>query len=467
MIKSLGVETRSSNGELRNQSQITDEVIGKLAAMENTSERNAMAAKIFGTSWKDLAPILGLGAERIAQLREEAHQNNLIVGEEGLNAANNARIAADKLTASWDAAKLKITADLAPAIEKTLIPALERLVQGTIKGMDAMSFGSEIGFFEVLKGNILKADAKIFGKFLGAEKRYDKWKARMANKLRDKGAFDNMPTLDELMWGKSDGDSEDFIIPAIKAAGAIETVEQRINELKKSIKSASEGELPALNTELEKLTAELKRLQDLRLPEKLLPPELVENIKQLKTTDPILPGLPETLEKYKEKASEVIDPAQNLRDGTHALTKQLAEMAQQGTMSFNELTQAGVGSARQLIRAFLAQSIAKAIAGSIKMGPAGLLLAGVAAAGITSLFDKLLPKFAGGGDTPKGPMIVGERGPEIFMPGVRGHVMANHTLQGAFSGGSSNVNVAVSGAMRASQFYLMGQRGRDSRSWRT
>jgi predicted transcriptional regulator len=56
-----------------------------------------------------------------------------------------------------------------------------------------------------------------------------------------------------------------------------------------------------------------------------------------------------------------------------------------------------------------------------------------------------LPEFAAGGTPPVGrPSLVGERGPELFMPGVRGSIIPNNAL----GGGSTNVvvNVDASGS---------------------
>ena len=56
-----------------------------------------------------------------------------------------------------------------------------------------------------------------------------------------------------------------------------------------------------------------------------------------------------------------------------------------------------------------------------------------------------LPKFAAGGTPPVGrPSLVGERGPELFMPGVRGSIIPND----AMGGGSTSVvvNVDASGS---------------------
>jgi phage-related minor tail protein len=51
----------------------------------------------------------------------------------------------------------------------------------------------------------------------------------------------------------------------------------------------------------------------------------------------------------------------------------------------------------------------------------------------------LLPGRAGGGPVAGGtPYIVGERGPELFVPGANGGIVPNHAL-----GGSTNVSIVV------------------------
>ena len=56
-----------------------------------------------------------------------------------------------------------------------------------------------------------------------------------------------------------------------------------------------------------------------------------------------------------------------------------------------------------------------------------------------------IKQFAAGGTPPVGrPSLVGERGPELFMPGVRGSIIPNNAL----GGGGTNVvvNVDASGS---------------------
>lgn len=67
-----------------------------------------------------------------------------------------------------------------------------------------------------------------------------------------------------------------------------------------------------------------------------------------------------------------------------------------------------------------------------------LLIFQATASVLSSQFGVRIPGFANGGATPRGPIIVGERGPELFYPGSSGYIVPNHDLGG---GGGTTVNV--------------------------
>ena len=68
-----------------------------------------------------------------------------------------------------------------------------------------------------------------------------------------------------------------------------------------------------------------------------------------------------------------------------------------------------------------------------------------------------MPVLAGGGNVSRGqPYLVGERGPEIFMPNTGGRIMNNADSRSAMSGGQSvvvnqtiNLSAGVVGTVRS------------------
>lgn len=121
----LGIKTHDAAGNIRNAGEITEDALYRLASMQNATERNTIAAELFGNSWKDLAPILGMGVHGIEQLREEAHKLGLVMTNEELLNANKLRASLDVLGRQFNGLKNKIGAELAPVIDSTLIPLIQ------------------------------------------------------------------------------------------------------------------------------------------------------------------------------------------------------------------------------------------------------------------------------------------------------------------------------------------------------
>jgi tape measure domain-containing protein len=104
-----------------------------------------------------------------------------------------------------------------------------------------------------------------------------------------------------------------------------------------------------------------------------------------------------------------------------------------------------VDIANQLIRIYVIEQAVSAIKSflspSLPFGGGGGQIGGVGTLGP----NYGIKQFANGGVPPVGrPSLVGERGPELFMPGIRGTVIPN----GGFGGGTTNVvvNVDASGS---------------------
>ena len=104
-----------------------------------------------------------------------------------------------------------------------------------------------------------------------------------------------------------------------------------------------------------------------------------------------------------------------------------------------------VDIANQLIRIYVIEQAVSAIKSflspSLPFGGGGGQIGGVGTFGP----NYGIKQFANGGVPPVGrPSIVGERGPELFMPGIRGSIIPNNAL----GGGSTNVvvNVDASGS---------------------
>lgn len=101
-----------------------DLIMGQLARMEDGVQRNSVANELFGNSWKDLAPIIGMGADEISNVKDEASGLGVVMNNQQLQNLN-------KFRQEWDVLKLKISyismniaTTLVPLLRDTLLPLL-------------------------------------------------------------------------------------------------------------------------------------------------------------------------------------------------------------------------------------------------------------------------------------------------------------------------------------------------------
>lgn len=117
----LGVSVVDSNGELRSNDEVFDEVIAKLAAMTNETERDAASMAIFGRSAQDLNPLILGGADALKTMGEEAKEAGLILSQDALDSANEFNDAIDELKAvgqgMFSVIGTEIATELIPVME--------------------------------------------------------------------------------------------------------------------------------------------------------------------------------------------------------------------------------------------------------------------------------------------------------------------------------------------------------------
>jgi hypothetical protein len=162
VLSKIGISTRTLSGELRNGADVVNDTILRLSEMENVTERNSIGAQVFGGAWKDVAPILSLGADGIEKLKSEAGELGLIMSGQSLADANAFRQGMVKLNAQMEAMKNQIGAKLAPMLTNTLVPAIQRYVIPALQKM--VDFvGKVINWFQSLDPTVKKIITIITG----------------------------------------------------------------------------------------------------------------------------------------------------------------------------------------------------------------------------------------------------------------------------------------------------------------
>jgi phage-related protein len=100
-------------------------LINRLGTIDDETERARIGTELLGGSWQDIAPIVALGADAIADARQEAQDMGAVMDGDALNAANNFRIQIEKLKTQFGVAGREIGMKFLPILTDTLIPILQ------------------------------------------------------------------------------------------------------------------------------------------------------------------------------------------------------------------------------------------------------------------------------------------------------------------------------------------------------
>lgn len=122
--KTLGVAVVDANGDLRSQDEVFTEAIQALGQMENETERDALAMKIFGKSASDLNPLIEDNGETYKRVADIFNKNELsLVDQETIDKANEFQDTIDEIKITGQAALSSIGMQLAGYLQ----PALEKI----------------------------------------------------------------------------------------------------------------------------------------------------------------------------------------------------------------------------------------------------------------------------------------------------------------------------------------------------
>lgn len=150
-FKTLGVEVKdSSTGALRPQSEVLNETLLQLSMMENQTERNALAFRVFGKGAADLFPILNAGPEGIRNLANEADRLGLVLSEDSVNGLDEFGDAMDQMKLTAQGLGNQVVSQLIPQITPLLQKVTEFVASSDVEG-----FLSSAGDGVVLMGDAI------------------------------------------------------------------------------------------------------------------------------------------------------------------------------------------------------------------------------------------------------------------------------------------------------------------------
>ncbi len=165
MFEKLGVSIYDSNGAMKNQETMFKEVTLALAAMENGTEKAALANGLLGRSGSEMMPMLNNGAEGIVELTDRAHDLGLILGDDAVNAGVVLGDTLDDVKKSAGMVGTQIGVALFPILQNLLEMVLQFMpqVQGIFERLSPLL----VGLMESLMPMLYSIAESVFPMLIG------------------------------------------------------------------------------------------------------------------------------------------------------------------------------------------------------------------------------------------------------------------------------------------------------------
>lgn len=136
----LGVSVTDSNGQLRDNEDVFNDVIDALGAMENPTERDALAMALMGKSAQELNPLIEAGSDTLEAFAEQARESGYVLDSEQLAKLGEADDAFRTYEKTVEGIKNQLAVGLAPAVTQ-----VGGVFQDLVKNIDWSYVSGQIG----------------------------------------------------------------------------------------------------------------------------------------------------------------------------------------------------------------------------------------------------------------------------------------------------------------------------------
>ena len=434
----LNVSVRTSNGELKTAGQIMPELVAKISAIPEPAKRAALEVALFGKSGQNLENLLGGGSDALAKLSAEFDRLGIALSKDQ----------ADQLDAAADAiAKFKAQAQgtftifLADAL-----PLLNEDIEATRKEIEFL-----IAIFKKLEA-LVGAGGKFLSNSTFAEN------LALAGRI----ATGNAPGAARIVGNVLDRANAP---PVANTPRAI----QPLNRFQPApgrgpLKGGFGGVLglggAALTFDLSSLLAEAAAIEQIGAKARAALPAvagLTQELNALGRADLERPaGVDFNGASGAEQISALVAAADERLAAEQDVNKEITadyldrmnNATQFAAAQFEDLFRGGIGDVWDNFQRIGEQVIAQVAAKFLiaMLSKDGLSGAGGIGGILSSAFSSVLG-FANGGMPPVGKVsMVGERGPELFIPRVPGTIISNDNLRGIGGGATQNITINAPGA---------------------
>jgi hypothetical protein len=450
-LRLLGITLQDSNGTAKTSEQLFKEVADRIAGIADPAQKAAVAAKIFGDRvGPQLIPLLNGGSAALEKAGKEAEKFGQIVSEK---AAREAAEFNDNLT-KLTLASQGLARELAGPLVKALADVTTRFIEASASGK---------GFFASLE----RALDPLVG--AGARDNIDRAKQDI------EAIQQQIMMLDATGVRGADRQNRLFLLNSQLEKAKInladlEKIQRLVNTTTASYTPPKELLGPdkkdtktPRQTEAEKYTEQLRRqleaTDNLTVADTLLRDIQLGRLGQVSDLQQRnLLGLAQEIDQRRfmdKELDQAIAKEEELRRITERRlqdasekAKKMAEETRQAYVQLGEQIGSSIGN--NLENAIMTGMKFKDVVRAIIQDMIQLAIRKTIVNSLTGGFGSLFGSMFGGGKALGGPVkagtsyLVGEKGPELFTPGMSGNITPN----GAGGGNSVVVNVNVEGGTR-------------------
>ncbi len=467
-FKALGVAVKDANGNLRSSDEVIADIADRFVDMKDGAGKTALAVALFGKAGADLIPLLNQGGRGLAEMADEAKKLGLVMTGDTAKAAEEFNDNLRKLTLSSSALGRSIAADLLPEMARFLGLVVEAKKEGAglfsslaiaIRSPDANAPLDDLRErAATLQGRISDATApggfNIKTRVSADRAELARLQRLIAERLKEADNFGppvapaaktEAPAIkgedsDAAKAAKAAADRQAAALKRMEEIGRRNLAEGIDSEeemgkvaARRAIESANAAKKEGEATErlrqsyinladpLQKYRVQLDEINKLRAEGKLTAEQAIEAEWQVND------AMDETAKKMLDIKDVGTDAFADLTAAVQGWGKQftdtLADAVMTGKANFADLANSIL---RDLVRIQIQKNITDPL---VKVG--------------TGFLDGIIEGFggarAGGGPVAGGTAyLVGEQGPELFVPGSSGSIVPNAAL-----GGGTQITVNI------------------------
>lgn len=443
-FKAIGVSVTDANGKLKGTDQLFAEVSKKMAGYEDSAQKTALANDLMGRSGAELLPMMN-GLSETADLAKKLGatlDKDTAQGAEKFN---------DNLTLmriSSEAMGMKIAQVLLPTLgqltDKMVTAAtdtrkLESAARVADTGLKLLVTGATIGVavFDNLGRNIGAVAAALVqaaqGNFSAA------W--RILTERAQEARVDLQDTIDgvKATWdstsseiaGKAEATGEKLAAPTLKAREKVKKATDEVAKMQYQAFLAEQAIQKEANAATQKYYADRGEVITAATAK-----EADDKAKMWQQVNEFNDKQREAEDERERVANGVGDAVQKQDNAWRALGGTISSFFEKaildGTKFSGVLQAIGRDIAQIMLRKSVTEPLAEGISNAAK--PLGDSIGD---------FFKGMFRAEGGAVSGGSPYIVGERGPELFVPGASGAIVPNDALGG---GGGNTFMVDMRGA---------------------